>query len=100
MIMEQLEQEEKAEIGGFRVLRKRNYKTGFIDNYDTKEKEKTNLPLTNAIYFDLEGDGFVCVRPSGTEPKIKVYYGVKGTSLTDAREKSEKLMQGVSTLVR
>lgn len=99
-IMEQLEQEEKAEIGGFRVLRKRNYKTGFIDNYDTKEKEKTNLPLTNAIYFDLEGDGFVCVRPSGTEPKIKVYYGVKGTSLTDAREKSEKLMQGVSTLVR
>jgi phosphoglucomutase len=99
-IMEQLEREERSEIGGFKVLRKRNYQTGIIDNYEFGIQEKTNLPQTNALYFDLEGDGFACVRPSGTEPKIKVYYGVKGVSLTDAKDKSEQLKQGVSTLVR
>lgn len=99
-IMEQLEREEHSEIGGFKVLRKRNYQTGIIDNYEFGIQEKTNLPQTNALYFDLEGDGFACVRPSGTEPKIKVYYGVKGVSLTDAKDKSEQLKQGVSTLVR
>ena len=99
-IMEQLEQEERPEIGGYKVLRRRNYQSGLIDNYETKQQEMTNLPQTNALYFDLEGDGFACVRPSGTEPKIKVYYGVKGTSLEDAKAKSEQLRQGVSTLVR
>lgn len=99
-IMKQLEQEERPEIGGYKVLRRRNYQSGLIDNYETKQQEMTNLPQTNALYFDLEGDGFACVRPSGTEPKIKVYYGVKGTSLEDAKAKSEQLRQGVSTLVR
>ena len=99
-IMEQLEEEERSEIGGFKVLRRRNYQSGLIDNYESKLQEKTNLPQSNALYFDLEEDGFACVRPSGTEPKIKVYYGVKGTSLEDAKAKSEQLRQGVSTLVR
>ena len=61
----------------------------------TGEKSTTGLPSSNVLYFDLPDDYWCCVRPSGTEPKIKFYMGVKGTSLEDAAAKSAALTEGV-----
>ncbi|MFG6384101.1 MAG: phospho-sugar mutase, partial [Lachnospiraceae bacterium] len=54
---------------------------------------------SNVLYYDLEGDAWVCVRPSGTEPKVKFYYGLKGSSFADADEKSEKLGKEVLAMI-
>ena len=59
----------------------------------------TVLPSSNVLYYDMEGGAWVCVRPSGTEPKIKFYYGVKGTSLEDGQKKSEELGDAVMAMV-
>ena len=66
---------------------------------ETKEVKATGLPSSNVLYYDLTDDAWVCVRPSGTEPKIKLYYGIKGTSLADADEKSAALGQAVKELI-
>ena len=66
---------------------------------ETKETTATGLPNSNVLYYDLNDDAWVCVRPSGTEPKIKIYYGIKGTSLQDADEKSEALGADVKKLI-
>lgn len=59
----------------------------------------TGLPSSNVLYFDLEDDAWLCVRPSGTEPKVKFYYGIKGTSLDDADAKSAALGQKVLDMI-
>ena len=59
----------------------------------------TGLPSSNVLYFDLEDDAWLCVRPSGTEPKVKFYYGVKGTSLEDADAKSTALGEEVLAMI-
>ena len=59
----------------------------------------TGLPASNVLYYDMNDNAWLCVRPSGTEPKIKFYYGVKGTSLADADEKSEALGKAVAEMV-
>ena len=64
----------------------------------TGKETSTNLPESNVLYFDLENDGWCCVRPSGTEPKIKFYVGVKGNSEKDASEKLEKLKESMNEL--
>ena len=57
----------------------------------TGEVTETGLPTSNVLYYDLEDGAWVCVRPSGTEPKLKFYYGVKGSGFDDAKEKRAKL---------
>ena len=63
----------------------------------------TGLPSSNVLYYDMNDGAWLCVRPSGTEPKIKFYYGVKGTSMEDADQKSaelgEKLMEMVNQML-
>ena len=54
---------------------------------------KTGLPTSNVLYYELSDNAWCCVRPSGTEPKIKYYFGVKGTSLTDADAKLAALKE-------
>ncbi len=73
-----------AELGGRKVKAFRDYKTGIIKDLVTKEESKTDLPSSNVLYFDLENDAWVCVRPSGTEPKLKLYFGVKGKTKAEA----------------
>ena len=77
----------------------RDYKADTVINMETKEVKATGLPSSNVLYYDLTDDAWVCVRPSGTEPKIKLYYGIKGTSLADADEKSAALGQAVKELI-
>lgn len=79
------------EMGGLKVLAVRDYQINERRNMETGEVTKTGLPASNVLYYELEDHAWCCVRPSGTEPKIKFYFGVKGTSLEDAAEKLEKL---------
>ena len=62
-------------------------------NLETGEEKSTGLPKSNVLYFDLSNDSWCCARPSGTEPKIKFYMGVKGDSLEDAKARVEKLTE-------
>ncbi len=59
----------------------------------------TGLPTSNVLYYDLSDDAWLCVRPSGTEPKVKFYYGIKGPSLSDADEKSAAMGQEVLAMI-
>ena len=98
-IMNTLRENAPTEIGGYQVVSARDYKKDTIRNMATGEVTATGLPSSNVLYYDLTDDAWVCVRPSGTEPKVKFYYGVKGTSLADADEKSEKLGKEVLAMI-
>ena len=78
-------------LGGFDVLAVRDYKADTRKNLVTGEVTATGLPSSNVLYYELSDNAWCCVRPSGTEPKIKFYFGVKGSSLADADAKLEAL---------
>lgn len=98
-IMDTLRENPPAQIGGCQVLKARDYKADTIKDIRTGEVTSTGLPSSNVLYYDLSDDARVCVRPSGTEPKVKFYYGVKGNSLEDAEEKSSKLGKEVVAMI-
>lgn len=98
-IMDTLRKNPPAEIGGYTVLKARDYQADTIKDTATGEVTKTGLPFSNVLYYDLSDDAWVCVRPSGTEPKVKFYYGIKGNSLADAEEKSAKLGKEVLAMI-
>ncbi len=98
-IMNTLRENAPAEIGDYQVVSARDYKTDTIKNMQTGAVTPTGLPSSNVLYYDLTDDAWVCVRPSGTEPKVKFYYGVKGTSIEDADQKSEKLGKEVLAMI-
>lgn len=81
------------QVGAYKVLRLRDYKNDVITDLATGETVPTGLPKSNVLYFELENDAWFCVRPSGTEPKIKFYAGIKGTSLEDSAKKLDELME-------
>ena len=83
------------QVGAYKVLRLRDYKNDVITDLATGETTPTGLPKSNVLYFELEDDAWFCVRPSGTEPKIKFYAGVKGTSLEDSAKKLSDLMEAI-----
>lgn len=97
-ILSGLRENPPRELGGCRVLAVRDYQTGKRTEIQTGKTEDTGLPVSNVLYFELEGQGWCCVRPSGTEPKIKYYFGVKGTSLEDAGRKLELLKKDLTGL--
>ena len=98
-IMNSLRQNPPAEFAGHKVVAVRDYKADTIKNLETGEVTPTGLPNSNVLYYELTNDAWVCVRPSGTEPKVKFYYGVKGTSLADANEKSAVMGKAVLDMV-
>lgn len=99
-IMNTLRADAPKEIGGYEVTAVRDYKTGVITDTKTGEEKPTGLPESNVLYYELTDDAWVCVRPSGTEPKVKFYIGVKGTSLDDADAKSKALGENVLAMIR
>ena len=98
-IMDTLRNNTPTEVGGYRTVSARDYKLDTIKDMENGEVKPTGLPESNVLYYDLTDDAWLCVRPSGTEPKIKFYYGIKGTSLADADEKSAKLGEAVMAMV-
>ena len=98
-IMNSLRQNPPAEFAGDKVTAVRDYKADTITDVATGAVKPTGLPNSNVLYYELTDDAWVCVRPSGTEPKVKFYYGVKGTSLADADEKSDIMGKAVLDMV-
>ncbi len=98
-IMETLRSNTPAEVGGYKVVSARDYKLDTVKDMATGEVKPTGLPASNVLYYNLEDGAWLCVRPSGTEPKIKFYYGIKGTSLADADEKSDAMGKAVKAMV-
>ena len=88
------------QLGSFKVLAIRDYKSKKAQNLMTGEESELTLPVSNVLYFELENDGWCCARPSGTEPKIKFYMGVKGTSLENADVMLKELTEALLALVR
>ena len=82
-IMESFRSNPPKEFGEFKVVAFRDYEKNVIIKADGTTGE-TGLPKSNVLYFELDRDAWCCLRPSGTEPKIKFYMGVKGESLEDA----------------
>ena len=79
--------------GDFKVLKVRDYQKDTITDMETGVVTPTGLPISDVLYFDLNDNAWCAVRPSGTEPKIKFYFGVKGDSMEAAEEKLNKLMK-------
>ena len=98
-ILETLRKEPPVEIAGYKVLKARDYKADTIKDLATGEVTATGLPSSNVLYYDLTDDAWLCVRPSGTEPKVKFYYGVKGASLEDADSKSAAFGKEVLAMI-
>ena len=98
-IMDKFRANPPKNFGDLEVVSMRDYESGKVLNLATGEESETGLPKSNVLYFDLTNDSWCCARPSGTEPKIKFYMGVKGSSLEDAAEKNAKLTESLKALI-
>lgn len=98
-IMEILRSNPPKEIAGLTVMSARDYKKDEVVDTQTGAVSSTGLPSSNVLYYDLTDDAWLCVRPSGTEPKIKFYYGIKGTSMEDAYAKSAAVNEALESLI-
>ena len=87
-------------IGDYKVLTFKDVDKDIVKNMQTGEVTKTGLPKSNVLYYELENNSWCCVRPSGTEPKIKLYMGVKGSSKEDASKKLEDLKDAMTNIVK
>ena len=94
-MMDNLRNNPPKKFGDWDVIEFRDYKTQECTDIKTGAKSETGLPVSNVLYFDLTDNAWCCARPSGTEPKIKFYMGIKGTNLEDAQDKLEKLTKAV-----
>ena len=99
-MMEDIRNNPPKEIGKYKVLKLRDYSNGKIKDCITGETYNEDLPKSNVIYFELENDFWGCIRPSGTEPKIKLYMGVKGENLEEADILVEDLRNGMREILK
>ena len=95
-MMENMRNNLPEKIGNYKVLEFKDIKLDVVKNMVTGEISKTGLPTSNVLYYELENDAWCCVRPSGTEPKIKLYMGVKA----DTNEKAEKDLESLKNAMR
>ncbi|MBE5879401.1 MAG: phospho-sugar mutase [Lachnospiraceae bacterium] len=98
-IMEALRANPPKEFAGWKVLEMRDYKSGKTVNPETGEEGETGLPTSNVLYFNLSDQAWCCARPSGTEPKIKFYMGVKGNSLENANQLVKELTEALKAKI-
>jgi len=96
-IMAGLRENPPKEIGGLRVEALRDYKKG--ERICGGQKEPTGLPASDVLYFELEGGNWVCVRPSGTEPKIKLYVNTNAAEQAAAEALNKKLCEASQALM-
>ena len=98
-IMETFRNNTPAGFGDYKVIAARDYKMDTIKDMATGEVKPTGLPSSNVLYYDMNDNAWLCIRPSGTEPKIKFYYGIKGSSLEDADARSAALGDALMEVV-
>ena len=99
-MMTAMREKEVKKIGEYKVLKFRDYDRNVIRNLVTGEVTETGLPKSNVLYYELENNSWCCVRPSGTEPKIKLYMGIKANSMEMANKKLDELKEAMESLVR
>lgn len=98
-MMEKLRADVPKSIGCMRVTQFRDYREDVKIDMTSGKKSGTGLPKSNVLYFELENSAWCCVRPSGTEPKIKFYVGVKGKSIEDAEALLQNITEAVKKLI-
>ncbi|MBO4846894.1 MAG: phospho-sugar mutase [Lachnospiraceae bacterium] len=98
-IMENLRNDPPKQLGDYKVISFRDYDKDTVLDMATGNVTKTGLPQSNVLYFELNDDAWCCARPSGTEPKLKFYMGVKGNSLDDATTKNEALTEALKACI-
>lgn len=98
-ILNTLRQTPPEQVNGIKVVELRDYEVGTIKNLITGEVCPSGLPTSNVLYFTLEDESWLCIRPSGTEPKVKLYFGVKGNSIEDAESKVAGFSKDMMTLI-
>ena len=98
-IMDHFENNCPNKINGIDVISYKNYKTSKHKNIKTNEETEISLPKSNVLYYDLADESWVCIRPSGTEPKIKIYVGTKADDLAEANKKSENILADMLKVV-
>ena len=94
-MMDKLRANPPKEFDGLKVLKFRDYTKNTVTDLATGEVTPAGLPNSNVLYFEIENDSWCCARPSGTEPKIKFYMGIKGTNMDDARKRLESFKDAV-----
>ena len=98
-MMDSLRKNPPETFADFKVLAIRDYYSGKVVDLDSGSQTDTGLPKSNVLYYELDNDAWCCVRPSGTEPKIKFYMGVKGKNLDDADEKLKDLTNAILKII-
>ena len=98
-MMTKMRNTEVNEVGDYKVIEFKDIELDIDKNMTTKEVKSTGLPKSNVLYYELEDDAWCCIRPSGTEPKIKLYMGVKGADEQDAEQKVEALKNAMLEIV-
>lgn len=97
--LEQLRANTPETMDKYKVLSVRDYQDDTVRNMETGEVTTTGLPKSNVLYYDLSDEAWVCIRPSGTEPKLKFYYGVKGGSFEESEDKLKQLGEYVVDMI-
>ena len=97
--MQKLREDNIVEFGKYKALAVRDYDSGQRIKVESGVSEKIQLPQSNVLYYEMGNSAWFCIRPSGTEPKIKVYFGVTGNSMNEAKEKLEDLQDNVLSVI-
>lgn len=98
-IMKKFRSNPPAEIGGLKVVQQADYSTHLCKNTLTGAEERIDLPAADVLQYTLEGGSSVIVRPSGTEPKVKVYYATKAGSLAASEAVQKQLAKAIEPLL-
>ena len=98
-IMESFRKDIPKTFAGIDVVLAKDYKTQTIKNMQTGEETKSTLPPSDVVYYTLADGSWICVRPSGTEPKLKFYIGVKGDTIAEAKAKADSLEKDIDTKI-
>lgn len=103
-ILTTLRETPPSEINGVKVIQLRDYEEGIIKDLTTGKTSPTGLPKSDVLYFNLEDESWLCIRPSGTEPKVKLYFGAKGNSSEEADSKlngfSNAMMSQIESIIK
>ena len=99
-IMEYFRKNTPEKLSGYKVLFARDYQEDTVKNMESGSVKATGLPKSNVLYYDCEDSTWLCIRPSGTEPKLKLYYGVKASSVEEADKRIKNLSEELNNIVK
>ena len=99
-MMNNLRENIPSKIGKYEVLVYKDFANNIVTDIKSRNTTETGLPKSNVLYYELENDNWCCVRPSGTEPKIKLYFGVKSSSIVESEKELEEIKNAMTKIVK